>query len=286
MKQFTRICALFLALLLLAGCNAPSDSDKKDKGDNQTAPSAMITEPSATEPAEVTTPEETTAPAEQTQPEVTQPEVTEPEVTQPEVTQPEATEPEVNDPSVSVSPAAAAGFSAVYSEICSQLDTGNQDPIYNYVSTGIKEVIFPKSTKEERYSSITYALEDMNNDGQKEMIVLDAIGNTRILAIFELQEGQPIMTKEGWSRSRLYWLTDGSLYREGSSGAAYAIFEVDGQRWFTYPKGPEQMEMGYYYAADGSYDPDTAQEITAEEYNAKQTEFAQKIAPFSVYYFG
>ena len=154
-----------------------------------------------------------------------------------------------------------------------------------YANMGMMEVVNSLSTKEERYGSITYALEDIDKDGSLEMIVLDAMGNTRILAIYALQDGQPVMTHEGMSRSRLYKLSDGALYYEGSGGAAYAIFEAYGQRWFTYPKGEDQMEIGFYHAADGSYDPSTAQEITADEYNAKQAELAQQITAFTVYPF-
>ena len=182
-------------------------------------------------------------------------------------------------------PAASAGFGAVYIDICCLLDTGSWDLEYTYANTGMMELVGVESNKEARYSSITYALEDMDGDGAPEMIVLDAQGNTRILAIFAIQDGEPVMTHEGWNRSRLYRLSDGSLYRESSGGAAYSVFEAYGQRWFTYPKGEDQTEIGYYYAADGSYDPATSQEITADEYNAKQAELAQEITEFTGYPF-
>jgi hypothetical protein len=182
-------------------------------------------------------------------------------------------------------PAASAGFGAVYADICRLLNTGVWDLEYTYATIGMMEVVESQNTKAGRYSSITYALEDINNDGSREMIVLDAMGNTRILAIFAIQNSQPVMTHEGGYRARIYKLVDGTLYFEGSNGAAYSIFEAYGQCWFTYPKGEDQLETGYYYAADGSYDPTKAQEITSDEYNAKQVEFAQKITAFSVYNF-
>ena len=266
MKQIVRISILVLVLLLLSGCQNLSASEKENRpGPNsETGVSADITDQVVTTPNDPAT--ITTSP-------------TVPDAT--ETTAPMTTE----QPVMPISHASAAGFDAVYVDICRLLDTGSWDLAYTYANTGMMEVVGPQNTKAERYSSITYALEDINNDGIQEMIVLDAMGNTRILAIFALQNGQPVMIHEGWYRSRLYRLSDGSLYSEGSGGAAYSIFEANGQCWFTYPKGEDLLEIGYYYAADGSYDPTTAQEITADEYNAKQTEFAQKITAFSVYNF-
>ena len=260
MKQLIRIASLVLVLILLIGCSNPSNPEvDKSLSTVETTVQLALTDPitttaTATIPT-VSVPEDTTAPTETT------------------------------EPTAAPIPAVSAGFDAVYSDICRLLDTGSWDLEYIYANVGMMEVTGYQSTKEERYSSITYALEDMDNDGNPEMIVLDAMGNTRILAIFALQDGQPIMTHEGWARSRLHKLSDGALYREGSNGAAYSIFEAYGQCWFTYPKDEDQMEVGFYYAADGVYDPSTAQEITADEYNAKQVELAQKITAFSVYHF-
>ncbi len=263
MKKIVRIGALILALLLLTGCGILSDLEKEDSlsSNTETNMDDPVT-PTANDPTDTTTTPTESVPVETDAP---------------------TTPAEI--PAAPTSPASSAGFGAVYADICRLLDTGNWDLEYTYANIGMMEVVNPQSTKADRYGSITYALEDINKDGSREMIVLDAMGNTRILAIFALQNGQPVMTHEGWYRARLYKLSDGTLYNEGSGGAAYSIFETDGQCWFTYPKDEAQMEIGYYYAADGSYDPATAQEITAEEYSAKQTEFAQKITAFSVYNF-
>lgn len=265
MKIFARISALFLALLMLAGCSKPNESKQNEEADTNestpettavapttdVAPSTSATAPTSSVPTTTTT--ATTAP-----------------------TTPEK-------PAVPESPATSAGFGAVYAEICSYLDNINSDQNYTYVSTGIMEAA-SDSNVSTRYSSITYALEDIDGNGQKEMIVLNSMGNTQILAIYTLQGGQPTLTREGSSRSRLYRLRDGQLYWEGSNGAASAFFDVGGQRWFTYPNA-DYTDLCYYYAADGSYDPATAQQITEEEYTAKQMEFSQTISPFSVYNF-
>lgn len=275
MKRLTRLLVLFFVLSLLIGCS--NSSDLKD-----TLPSISFEETSV--PVE-TVPTGTIAPTETSPTETTTPVETVPvETTAPVETAPvETTAPTI--PPATQSPAASAGFDAVYTDICRLLDSGSWELEYTYVSIGIGEVVIPLHTIEERYSSITYALEDMDNDGSLEMIVLDAMGNTRILAIYAFQNGQLVMTHEGWARARLYRLSDGTLYREGSNGAAYSIFEAYGHSWFTYPKGEEEIEAGYYYAADGSYDPNSAQEITCEEYYAKQAELTQMITTFSVYNF-
>lgn len=318
MKQLTRLLVLFFVLSLLIGCSNSSDPkgtlpsgslettlytgsvDPTTPTGNDstisstiptsippaesTVPTAAATVPTETVPVETTIPVET-APTETTVPTETSPTETVPtETTTPVETAPvETTAPTV--PPATQSPAASAGFDAVYTDICHLLDSGSGEFEYTYVSYGIWEVVMYLHTIEERYNGITYALEDMDNDGSLEMIVLDAMGNTRILAIYAIQNGQLVMTHEGWARSRLYRLSDGTLYCEGSNGAAYSIFEAYGHRWFTYPKGEEEIEAGYYYAADGSYDPNSAQEITAEEYYAKQAELTQMITTFSVYNF-
>lgn len=271
---------LILALSLLLCACASANLAVTTTQTADTAPTAGHPEPT-TESTVPTT--EITSPT--TTNETTVPETTANEIVVPLVT--DGTQPpeETTEPSASLIPAVSAGFGDVYLDICRLLDTGSWDLEYTYANTGMMEAVNPKSTKEERYCSIAYALEDIDNDGSTEMIVLDTMGNTRILAIYALQNGQAVMTHEGWARSRLYRLSDGALYREGSSGAAYSIFEAYGQCWFTYPKDEDQMEVGFYYAADGSYDPSTAQEITADEYDAKQVELAQKITAFAVYDF-
>ena len=255
MKRLIRIVALILALLLLTGCDNVSDPEE----------------------ARLRTNEETTF-----SPEVTDPAL--PVATEPPIAETVPTETNTTDPPVAPTPE-SAGFGDVYADICLLMETGSWDLEYTYVSIGMIEVVTPQSTKEERYNSITYALEDINNDDVPEMIVLDALGNTRILAVFEIQDGQPVMTHEGWYRSRLYRLSDGAFYLEGSGGAAYSIFEAYGHCWFTYPKDEEMQEIGFYYAADGSYDPSLAQEITAAEYEAQQVELAKMITDFSAYPF-
>ena len=265
MKRFVRISALVLALLLLTGCSL---SDFKTDLNHMFGKEPLIPPGLADSPAPTddTTAEEPT------------------EALPEEATEP-ATEPATEQPTAPPDDAISAGFGVVYADICLMLDTGDWEQEYRYANMGMIEMTMGQDSKDARYSSITYALEDLNDDGSLEMIVLDAMGNTRILAIYALQNGEPVMTHEGWYRSRLYRLSDGSLYREGSNGAAYSTFEIGDQLWFTYPKGDDQMEIGYYYAADGTYDPAKAQEITGEEYSAKQTELAKMIAPFSAYSF-
>lgn len=266
MKRFVRISALVLALLLLTGCSMTDF----EKDLNHLLGKDPIVPPGLVDPS---------VPADNV------PTDNAPTVEPTEAAPEEVTEPVATQPTVPVDPAIAAGFGVVYADICLMLDNTSRDQEYRYATIGMVEVAIYEDTKEGRYSCITYALEDIDNDGSLEMIVLDAMGNTRILAIYALQNGEPVMTHEGWYRSRLYRLSNGELYKEGSNGAAYSIFGVGKQLWFTYPKGDDQMEIGYYYAADGSYDPAKAQEITPNEYAAKQEELSKMIAPFSAYSF-
>jgi len=279
MKQLIRILSLVVVLLLLVGCGNSANS-KEGKSPPTVEPTIQLdlTNPAATTPATTTPTDsvlaETTAPVETTV-------ATEPtapaETTTPTI---------VTEPTAAPIPAISAGFGAVYADICRLLDSGDRDLEYAYATQGMVEIAAFLPTAEERYASITYALEDLDGDGRAEMIVLDAMGNTRILGIYAIRDGVPVMTHEGWSRSRLYRLSDGTLYSEGSGGAAYAIFEAYGQCWFTWPKDEDQMEIGFYHSADGTYDPAAAEEITADEYEAKQIVLAQKISAFEARNFG
>ena len=195
-------------------------------------------------------------------------------------------------------PAESAGYSAVYQDICQFLRSGDSDQAYQFVTTGIKETRIGTSSEAERFAAISYALQDLNGDGVQEMIVLDPHwtlpGNSRILAIYTLLNNTPTLMAEGWSRSRLYLLQDGTFYKEGSSGAAFSCYEtliLQGTAlsytglWFTYPKGETQIQGGYYYNTTGEYSVEASTEITSEEYTLQQEKLQQEIVTFPSYSF-
>lgn len=281
MRKLTRLTALALAVCLLAGCSYHEQEQKKSfqNNDSVTSPAqgqeASLAETSS-QATESAPPTQTTSPATETPTQNTTP------------TQPPSTQ----------IPAHAAGYSAVYQDIYQLLTSGDRNQNYLFATTGIKEATSGTSTEAERFAAISYALQDLNDDGIQEMIVLDPHwtlpGNSRILALYTLQNGSPLLIDEGWARSRLYLLQDGTFYHEGSGGAAYSVFEtrtLQGTHmfstgiWFTYPKDEAQTQGGYYYNATGEYSVEASIEITNEEYTTQQEALQQKIVTFNAYSF-
>lgn len=76
-----------------------------------------------------------------------------------------------------------------------------------------------------------FILRDLNADGIDELIVLGKgyFSNSMdayLTAIYTIRDGRPVMALESWTRSRNYLRADGSIYGEGSNGAAYAVYEI------------------------------------------------------------
>lgn len=44
--------------------------------------------------------------------------------------------------------------------------------------------------------------------------------------MYTLHDDKPVLLIEGWARNRYYLLNDGTIYNEGSSGAAYTSFGI------------------------------------------------------------
>ena len=66
-------------------------------------------------------------------------------------------------------------------------------------------------------------------DNAYEVIIADtgpAGWNNRILLMYTLHDDKPVLLIEGWARIRYYLLNDGTIYNEGSSGAAYTSFGI------------------------------------------------------------
>ena len=161
-----------------------------------------------------------------------------------------------------------------------EFDAQSVDDNNEYYSIGIHEIAMYLDTPSDRRKAISYCILDINQDGIEELLIVDSNDNgafeMRILDMYTWEDGTAIKVIEGWSRNRFYLLDDGTIYNEGSGGAAYSImqlfvFEPRGTEltekdlYFTYPKNENMDETGYYYSKDGIYDVSQAIEITAEE---------------------
>lgn len=97
-----------------------------------------------------------------------------------------------------------------------------------FSSIGIWEAGLGRNT-EEALAGIGYTYYDVDGNGIEELIIMDTdedsdIWDNRILTMYSLLDGKPVLVIDGWARNRYYLLNDGTFYNEGSGGAAYTIF--------------------------------------------------------------
>lgn len=135
-----------------------------------------------------------------------------------------------------------------------------------------------------------FVLKDLNADGVDELIVLSR-GYFRdtmeafLTAIYTLKDDQPVLATESWTRSRKYLCADGSIYEEGSNGAAYAVYEIDELigsefvlRESVRSDDVEQNQIGWFLLTEEmDYPIDRSLMITEEEAQRRIAEYQQTI---------
>lgn len=98
-----------------------------------------------------------------------------------------------------------------------------------FIYDGIREAGIGRST-DETLAGIGYTFYDVDGNGIEELIIADMLDNdggpwdNRILLMYSLADDNPVLVIDGWARNRYYLLNDGTIYNEGSGGAAYTIF--------------------------------------------------------------
>lgn len=105
---------------------------------------------------------------------------------------------------------------------------------------------------------VGYALMDLDGDGMEELLVA-GIGylvpeDPYLFEIFTLQDGAPVSVSRSTARARLYLMTDGKLFLEGSSGAANSCYSV------------MQYSGGTIRFLNGLYTSDTLADGTPSDY--------------------
>ena len=94
---------------------------------------------------------------------------------------------------------------------------------------GISEALIGRDT-DEALAHIGYVFYDVDGNGTEELIIADMLDgdggpwDNRILLMYSLADDKPALLIDGWARNRYYLLNDGTIYHEGSSGAAYSVF--------------------------------------------------------------
>lgn len=172
---------------------------------------------------------------------------------------------------------------------------------------GVIEMLSGTET-EEALDTTGYAILDISGDGVPELLIGAISDETDanspgsvIYAGFSCPEGTPVCFLEGWARNSYQWLGDGAFFYLGSGGAAYSAFGTetiapDGASlvcsdfYFTYEKGENYGDIGYYHNTTGAWDPDTSEEIETSndafwqlEEDLRANVRTIELTPFSAY---
>lgn len=257
-KNITALTLLLAASLLMSACNSSSLESTKtgEKESEETTEETEREETDATKEAEKDESEKTEATTEES--EVTTEETTEETTTETSEETTEATTETSADKSVDDSKLPGLYASAL-DEILYHL-SGNlaEEDAYSYI--GIDEVAINGYYSENNVmDKVGYIFRDLNEDGTKELLVLDKSEYNdgygyMVLAIFYLDNNTPKILTEGWARNQLYLLNDNTFLNYGSSGFAYQTISV-----FRYNEDLEQ-DMLYSFFTDYE-DPDDRESI-------------------------
>ena len=97
------------------------------------------------------------------------------------------------------------------------------------VETEIVEEENTKNESDEALAGIGYMFYGADGNGIEELIIADTGSdgwNNRILLMYSLLDDKPVLMIDGWARNRYYLLNDGTIYNEGSGGAAHSVFAI------------------------------------------------------------
>ncbi|MBO4580549.1 MAG: hypothetical protein J5715_10380 [Clostridiales bacterium] len=189
---------------------------------------------------------------------------------------------ETSDPTVSVTErsdeseetsASSAGYNDIY--------TGLLVQAYEIIKKGPGEAEIPDgmmgiaeiaaySPDTDLLKNIGFKIEDITGDNVPELMIGTGVN---VLAVYTVKDGEAVVATEGWDRSSVAMLNDGSFYTSGSGGAANYIFgrytlSEDGSEkvwsdcYFTDLKDEETWEIGLYHNKTGDLDVNTSEELT------------------------
>ena len=126
-------------------------------------------------------------------------------------------------------------------------------------------------------SNIGYAIEDLDGDGIKELILAD-MNSALIYEIYTLDGDMPKLISASWDRSNTKYCGD-HFCTEGSNGAAnfvisYDTFHGGGMRseYFLYTDLLENGDKGLFYTTNSFMDKESDKLITQNEYDVIKDE--------------
>lgn len=145
-------------------------------------------------------------------------------------------------------------------------DIAVADGLFSY--TGICEAGIGRDTNE-ALSAIGYTLYDVDGNGIEELIIADTgegVWDNRIMLMYTLHDGKPVLLIDGWARNSYYLLNDNTIFNEGSGGAAYTVFA-------TYRMAEDGIDLdlidyyysGYYGDSEWGWFHNTTGEMTEDE---------------------
>lgn len=126
-------------------------------------------------------------------------------------------------------------------------------------------------------SNVGYAIEDLDGDGIKELILAD-MNSALIYEIYTLDGDMPKLVSASWDRSNTKYCGD-HFCTEGSNGAAnfvisYDTFHGGGMRseYFLYTDLLENGDKGLFYTTNSFMDKESDKLITQNEYDVIKDE--------------
>ena len=142
-------------------------------------------------------------------------------------------------------------------------------------TTWIYDIMYIENVYE-RLDAVGYLYRDVTGDDIPELIIAGTpteFGNgSNIYNIFTVKDGKPVLIDEGWSRSSIYLSDDGSIYTEGSSGAANSCvgkyyLKSDGTKewidfFFTEEDPAEDYALLQYHNKTGVWDTEVSELVT------------------------
>ena len=114
-----------------------------------------------------------------------------------------------------------------------------------------------------------YMFYDLDGNGVEELIISGdhAYFKDGIAALYTLDEGEAVFLAGGWSRSRYRISEDGTIYHEGSSGAADSCFGT-----YRLAENGRELEIVDFYFSGGWEDPNWYHNTTGVSGDKKNSE--------------
>ena len=149
------------------------------------------------------------------------------------------------------------------------------------------------ASENDALSQIGYVLKDINGDNIPELLIGAfnkeeyAYTSNELYAVYTIKNGDPVLVLEGRSRSSYSLKEDGSLFYQGSNGAAYSIIGtyhiskdnevVCDDYYFTYPDDNDPSIIEIYHNNTGIYVRDDSEklDITLDDFWTLQEDAAK-----------